>query len=263
MRTNHIRALLNEGSPTLGTHLFLIEPAVVEMVGRTGAFDYVEFLGEYASYDLRELDNFCRAAELHDLGTMIKVDWEHRGFVAQRSVGAGFESVLFADPRSADDVRNCVRSVRPDTPEYGGTFGAGARRHALPHYGGGALYVDAVSQVVAVMMIEKASAVEQLDEILAIDGVDMVQWGPADYAMSIGRPGELSSKAVRDAEQHVLACCLTAGVPARAEISSVEDAKRYLDLGIRHFCIGYDLYVLHDILKDRGERLRAAITDGG
>ena len=39
-------------------------------------------------------------------------------------------------------------------------------------------------------MIEKASAVEQLDEILAVPGVDMVQWGPADYSMSIGRSGE-------------------------------------------------------------------------
>jgi 2-keto-3-deoxy-L-rhamnonate aldolase RhmA len=261
MKRNRLREQLLSGRPTVGTHLFLDDPTVVETVGSTGVFDYVEFLGEYAPYDLHRLENFCRAAELHDLGTLIKVDWEHRRFIAQRSVGAGFDGVLFADPRSPADVADCVQCMRPDTPEHGGTFGAGARRHARPGYAGDVEYVNSVAESVVAVMIEKASAVEQLDEILAQPGIDMVQWGPADYAMSIGRPGERDSAAVRDVERTVLAQCAAAGIPARAEINSVEEAKRYLDLGIRHFCIGYDLFVIHQILHDRGEALRRAIDD--
>src|SRR5438094_735137 len=47
MKTNRLRQLLDEGAPSLGTHLLSISPAMVEMVGHTGMFDYVEFLGEY------------------------------------------------------------------------------------------------------------------------------------------------------------------------------------------------------------------------
>ena len=71
-------------------------------------YDYVEFSGEYAPYDLHGLDDFCRAAELHGLGAMIKLDQEPRTWLAQRAVGAGFQSVLFADVRTADDARACV-----------------------------------------------------------------------------------------------------------------------------------------------------------
>jgi 2-keto-3-deoxy-L-rhamnonate aldolase RhmA len=222
-------------------------------------FDYVEFVAEYAAYDLRSLEEFCRAAELSSLGSMIKVDWEHRSFVAQRAVGAGFDSVLFADPRSAEDVRSCVRCLQPDTPEHRGTFGVGARRHALPGYGGTRRYVDALAEVVVAVMIEKAEAVEHLDEILAVGGIDMVQWGPADYAMSIGRAGERDSKAVRDAELRVLSACREAGIPARAEISSPEQARYYLDLGVRHFSLGTDLFTLYDVLKRGGEQLREVV----
>ena len=52
----------------------------------------------------RTLDDFCRAAELHNLGAMIKVDQEPRGFITQRAIGSGFQSVLFADIRTVQDL---------------------------------------------------------------------------------------------------------------------------------------------------------------
>lgn len=256
-----MRALLSSGAPTLGTHLFLMSPTVVEIIGKTEAFDYVEFLAEYAAYDLPSLENFCRAAELHSLGTMIKVDWEGHRFIAQRSVGAGFESVLFTDPRSADDARDCVRSVRADTPEIQGLYGAGARRHALPLYGGGPAYVQALNDVVVSVMIEKGPAVESLEEILAVPGIDMVQWGPADYCMSIGRAGDSASKDIRAIEKRVIETSIAAGVRPRAEILNAEEARYYADLGVRDFCLGYDLFVLYSGLKDGGERLRAVLEE--
>jgi 4-hydroxy-2-oxoheptanedioate aldolase len=197
------------------------------------------------------------------MGSMIKVDFEGRRYMAQRSVGAGFESVLFADCRSVADVVSCVASVRADTPGSDGFYGVATRRHARPHYGGTPAYVKALDDVVVAIMIEKAPAVAVLEEILAVRGVDMVQWGPADYAMSIGRPGETRCAEVRSVEKRVIEMCLQAGVPARAEIGSPEDAKYYLDLGVRHFCLGYDLLTLHRVLGSHGEELRRLLPESG
>lgn len=259
MRPNKLRQLLNEGKPSIATHIHTTWPSVIEVIGHTDLYDYVEFVAEYAPFDLYALDHLARAAELHGLGMMIKVDQEPRGFIAQRAIGSGFQSVLFADCRTPDEFRQCVRIARPDTPGDGGIYGVATRRFSYMGYGGGPEYVQALRDVVVAVMIEKRDAVRQLDEVLAIEGIDMVQWGPADYAMSIGRAGERNVPEVRDAERRVIDAALKAGIQPRAEINSTDDAKRYLDMGVRHFCIGTDISILFQWWKQHGDALRKVV----
>ena len=256
MRTNKLRSLLQTGQPTLGTRIHSPWPNVVEALAHTGLYDYVEFLAEYASYTMHDLDNWCRAAEVYNLGTMIKVDQDTRMFAAQRAIGSGFESVLFADSRTAEEVRECVRIARPDTPEDGGLYGAATRRFAYMGYGGNAEYVQTLRDVVVAIMIEKKSAIDQLDTILAVSGIDMIQWGPADFSMSIGKPGERRAPEVKAAEKQLIEACLSAGIPSRAEITSPDEAAYYLDMGVRHFSLNHDLNILYGWWKTNGEALR-------
>jgi len=120
-------------------------------------------------------------------------------------------------------------------------------------------YVQALNDVVVVLMIEKKPFVDDLEEILSIGGIDMVQWGPADYSMSIGRPGAWTDPDVTETEKRVIEICLKAGVPPRAEIDSPDAAKYYLDLGVKDFCIGTDITVLYGWMKENGEGLRRVI----
>src|SRR6266542_6781883 len=105
MKTNRIREQLKAGKPTLGTHIHSTWPSVVEAIALTGAYDYVEFVAEYAPYTLHDLDNMARAAELHDMSLMIKLDQDAQQVITQHAIGSGFHSVLFVDARTADDVR--------------------------------------------------------------------------------------------------------------------------------------------------------------
>jgi len=259
MRRNKLRELLDAGKPTVGTHLHSAWPNIVEAVGHSGMFDYVEFVAEYAPFDLFALENFCRAVELFDMSCMIKIDQAPRSYLAQRAIGAGFQSVLFADCRSVDDARECIQAVRPDTPETGGIHGVGLRRNTYMHHGGTPAYVQALNDIVIALMIEKKGAVDQLEEILALGDIDMIQWGPADYSMSIGKAGAWHSPEVRSVERKVIETCLRMGVPPRAEINSPDQAKYYLDMGVRHFCIGTDIMILYQWMKENGEALRKAV----
>ncbi|MGQ4807598.1 4-hydroxy-2-oxo-heptane-1,7-dioate aldolase [Candidatus Entotheonellaceae bacterium PAL068K] len=261
MRSNKLRELLKADKPTVATHIHTTWPSIIEAIGHTGVYDYVEFVGEYGPFDLYALDDMCRAADLYDMSMMIKVDQEPQGFIAQRAIGAGFHSVLFSDSRSADDVRECVRIARPETPEDGGTYGVATRRFTYMGYGGTPEYVQALRDVVVVMMIEKKGVVDDLEEVLSVDGVDMIQWGGSDYSMSIGRPGERNSPAIKAVERRVIETALNLGVPPRAEINTADQAKYYLDLGVRHFCIGTDVTILHSWLKTHGHDLRKAIEE--
>lgn len=261
MRRNTFRELLNDGKPTLGTHIHATWPSVVEILGHTGLYDYVEFVAEYGPFTLHDFDNLCRAAELHNLSSMIKVDQEPRGFLAQRAIGSGFQSVLYADCRTADEVRECVAISRPDTPTDNGTYGVGTRRFSYMGYGGSPDYVQAIRDVVVVIMIEKQGTVDQLEEILEIDGVDMIQWGGSDFSMSIGHPGEHSHPEVVAAKKKVFETATKMGVHPRAEVNTVDQAKEYLDMGVRHFCVGTDVGILYQYWKDRGESFRKVLEE--
>lgn len=256
MKPNLLRQKLAAGQPTLGTRVHNIWPAIAEAIGHSGMFDYIEFLAEYAPFDLPALDNFCRAVELFEMSAIIKVDAEPRAFLAQRGVGAGFQGVLFADVRSAADARECVRICRPDTPQDGGDFSVAMRRFTYMGYGGTPDYVQYLRDIVVMIMIEKQSAMDELEEILTVPGIDMVQWGPADYAMSIGKPGERRHPEILATERRVIETALKAGIPPRAEIHHPDQAQYYLDLGVRHFNLGVDLSILFEWWQKNGGSMR-------
>ncbi len=64
MKPNRLRELLNEGKPTIGTHIVIPWPRLVELIGHTSAFDYIEYLGEYSTFTIEQFENFGRAIEL-------------------------------------------------------------------------------------------------------------------------------------------------------------------------------------------------------
>ena len=261
MRRNRLRELLNAGQPTLGTHLHISWPSVTELVGYAGNFDYVEFVAEYAPYDLYALENLGRAISIFDhLTGMMKIEQEPRNYLTIRALGSGIQNVLFADVRTAADAEACVRAVRAEAPGSGGIHGVGMRRDVrFAIEPGSRDFVKALAQTVIALMIEKREALENLDAILAVPGIDMVQFGPADYAMSIGVAGEWSHPQVQEAERHVIETALKRGVHPRAEIQHPGLARRYLDLGVKHFCVGTDMVTLWQYFKETGVAMRDLI----
>ena len=69
-------------------------------------------MGECSPFDLHDLDNLARAADIYNTSMQLKVDQEPRGFLAQRAIGSGFHSILFADCRCAADVSACASCAR-------------------------------------------------------------------------------------------------------------------------------------------------------
>ncbi len=259
MKNNRLRELLNEGKPTVGTHVITPWPRIVEVIGHTGAFDYIEYVGEYSTFTMEQLENFGRAIELFPkMSSMIKVEEQTRGFIAMRAIDAGIQNVLFTDCRSAEDVRECIRFVRSETPEAGGIHGAGMRRIVLST--GPVEWVKAMNDVVIAIMIEKKGAIENLEEILSIKGVDMVQFGPSDYSISIGKPGQGRSPEVQKAQRDMIGLAMKKGVAPRVEIASFEQAKPYVEMGVRHFCIGWDLRVIYGWCQQQAESMRELLT---
>jgi len=255
MKKNLLREKLNEGKPTIGTHVIAPWPGMIEIVGKSGVFDYIEYVGEYSPFTIDSLENIGRAFELFpNMSSMMKVEEQTKGFIAQRSIDAGIQNLLFTDIRSAEQAKESIATVRAETPEDGGVHGVGMRRGSdFIIYGDINEWVGAMHDIVIAFMIEKKGAMENLDEILEVDGVDMLQFGPADYSVSIGMPGQMQAPEVQNAHKEMIKKALAKGVHPRVEIGSVEQAKPWLDLGVRHFCIGWDIGTIAGWCKQQGE----------
>lgn len=262
---NRLRDLIKEGKPTVGTRILSSWPGIIEVLGQTGVFDYVEFLAEYAPWSLYDLENIARAANLHNLSSIIKIDAVPRSFIAAKALASGIQNFLFADIRTVEDAEEAVRSVRAEPK---GRMGVGNFR-----VGGYVFsripisdYRRVCDEAVIAFMIEKKSAVENLEEILSVEGVDMIQFGPWDYGLSIGLTGEpgsdwgLKSPKVKKAELEVIKTALRMGKRPRVESMNLQAIKEYIDLGVRDFNIGTDTAILHAWWREKGEGLRELLS---
>ena len=75
MKENKIRGILNAGGTTVATRMCSTWPTLTEACASTGNFDYIEFVAEYSPFTMLEMENLVRACELHDIGSIIKVDF--------------------------------------------------------------------------------------------------------------------------------------------------------------------------------------------
>ena len=169
MRRNPLRERLNAGKPTVGTHILSAWPTLVELIGHSKQYDYVEFTAEYAPFTMHDLDNLGRSFELMNMSGMIKIEQTQYTHQAMRAIGSGFQSVLFADIRSVEDAKAAVDAVRAETTMVRGArgrgrLGVGMRRDVgTVRTGGTPAYVDALNEVVIAIMVEKKSCVDDLD----------------------------------------------------------------------------------------------------
>ena len=129
--------------------------------------------------------------------------------VAVRAMAAGIQNLLFTDVRSAADAEACVRIAKPEVPGSIGTHGNDGGRAAI---GGVAELIKRYEDSVIVLMIEKKGAVEDLEAILRVKGVDMVQFGPSDYGISIGFGGQREHPAVIEAREYTIKTAIKMGV---------------------------------------------------
>jgi len=258
MRRNLLRERLNAGKPTVGTHILSAWPTLVELIGHSKQYDYVEFTAEYAPFTMHDLDNLGRSFELMNMAGMIKIEQTQYTHQAMRAIGAGFQSVLFADIRSVEDAKLAVDAVRAETTMVRGArgrgrLGVGMRRDVGTVREGGS--PDALNEVVIAIMVEKKSCVDDLDAILSVPGIDMVQFGASDFSMSIGKTAQYNHPDVLAAETRTIQTALKKGLHPRVELRDPSQAGRYLEMGVKHFCIGWDVRILADWWDTKGAEM--------
>lgn len=106
-------------------------------------------------------------------------------------------------------------------------------------------YVAGASETITVMVqIESAQAVENVEEILAVDGIDAIFLGPADLAASKGLLGQQEHPDIVAAVEHCIAAAKAAGKPVGVNAFAEATARHYMEAGVDFVLVGADVALL-------------------
>ncbi len=220
--------------PALGAWLFLREPLTAESAARMG-YDYVciDLQHGYAS----QVDALAMIQAAASAGSIpvVRVAWNDPTSIGH-SLDAGALAVIIPMVNNAEQAARAVAACRY-APEGIRSFGALA---ALDRYSGD--YVQqANAAVCCIPMIETAEAVDNLDEILAVPGIDGIYVGPVDLSLTLGLPPltDHDDERFTSAIDRILAACARHGVAAGIHADAVL-AEKWADKGFRMITVGYD-----------------------
>ncbi len=256
MMRNRVREIFNSDELLLDTRIHSPWANEIDMIGCT-ALNTVQVVAEYGALETLDFEHLCRAAEAQGLGKIIKIDSAGQQLRVQRAIGAGFEAVVFVDVHNRSETEECVRIIRAETPEDGGLNPVRSVRAFYPGYGGTQAYIEALREIVVILMIEKAEAVENLEAILSVKGVDGIIWGPGDFWQSKGAPEKRGTEEDRAIQTEVYHKALSVGVEPIVEINDFEETAPWLDMGIRMFSLGTTITILHAYWRKHGDGLQA------
>lgn len=222
--------------PVVGTFQVMPGPAVTEILVLAGA-DVVCLDAEHAALDIATLEHHVRAAESVGGTVLIRVPEIAAGL--SRSLDTGAAGVVVPRVETAAQAAAAVAAVR--FPPVGARGLGGGRAAA---YG---LELDdyrrrANNSLLLVVMVETRAALENLEEIADVDGIDVLFAGPLDLASSLGVPvgGEVHEAAVR----RIVDAGLAAGRHVGLLCTDAQEAARYAAIGARLLMVSTDAMAL-------------------
>ena len=227
MRTNTTKAKMAEGKVVYGAIVSRFAPDVVEIFGAIG-YDFVMIDGEHGPMDLDQVEHMVRAAESFGITPIARIP-NHEDSTILRFLDRGVQGIIVPHINTKEDAESVAQAARYYPDGHRGMAGSG-RAH---DYGmGGADSTGWVnSQILVVPMCEETQAVDNLDEILSVSGVDVVHVAASDLGQSMGNPGR---EKVREVMGQVIPRIRSSGKGCGAGGNSPADAAgvaEFINLG--------------------------------
>ena len=186
MRTNTTKIKLNEGNVVYGAIISRFAPDTVEIFGAIG-YDFVMIDCEHGPMDLDQVEHMVRAAEVFGITPIARIP-DHADSTILRFLDRGVQGIIVPHVNTREEAESVARAARYYPEGHRGV--GGGRAH---DYGVGVSRDESTrwvnSQILVIPMVEETEAVENLDAILAVPGVDVLHVAAGDLGQSMGNPG--------------------------------------------------------------------------
>jgi 4-hydroxy-2-oxoheptanedioate aldolase len=256
MDTSPLKQRWHDGGTALGAWISLRDPLLAEVAGTSG-YDYVCIDMQHGMSDYDHVTAHLHALARTPAVPIVRVPWLEFGIIG-RVLDAGALGVIVPMVNSPEEAKFAVDACRyaPVGKRSFGPLGASTR------YGGG--YAGTANDVVAcIPMIETRQAVETVDEILSVPGIDATYIGPADLSLTYGLQPRVDQEGdVFDgALATVVDACKRHGVVPGIHANASLAAKRHA-AGFRMITVGLDASPATAALRADITSARGSIGDG-
>jgi 2-keto-3-deoxy-L-rhamnonate aldolase RhmA len=224
------------GHAPLGTWVMSASPIVAEAVGCAG-FDWGVLDMEHTPLDLMDVVHLLQATAGTPMLPVLRVPWNDTVMV-KRVLDAGAKTLLFPFVQNADEARRAVAATRYPPEGVRGMAGMsrGSRFGTVPDY-----YRVANRSIAVIVQLETPAAMDQLEAIAAVEGVDAIFLGPADLSGAMGHVGNLTHPEVMDVMSRAVTRCHAVGKPVGTVGGTVEVVQQYRAAGFDYVAIASDL----------------------
>ena len=186
MRTNTTKIKLAEGNVVYGAIVSRFAPDTVEIFGAIG-YDFVMIDCEHGPMDLDQVEHMVRAAEVFGITPIARIP-DHADSTILRFLDRGVQGIIVPHVNTREEAESVARAARYYPDGHRGV--GGGRAH---DYGVGVSRDESTrwvnSQTLVIPMVEETEAVENLDAILSVPGVDVLHVAAGDLGQSMGNPG--------------------------------------------------------------------------
>ena len=221
--------------------------AVTELIANAG-FDFIIIDMEHGNFSFLDVENIIRVSEGCGMSSVVRISYPFK------------EDVLHALDSGADGVQipslstvYAAKEICTGTKYYPeGDRGASLTQRSAK-YGNWdkeePYYLYANRRTTVIVHVENKDMAASIEEICAIPKLDVVFIGPADLCQSLGKPGQPGDPAVVAVIEDVIKKTLKSGKAAGIYVSSIEAAKKYIDIGVTYVAYGVDTVLFGGCIK--------------
>lgn len=259
MRPNKVRSLLETGHAAYGCliHEFR-NPSIMQILAHAG-YDFVFIDMEHGAYDFDDATILIQAARAAGLTALARATHNFYPLIS-RLLDAGAEGIMLPRIETRQDVEYAVQCMR--YPPLGKRGLAVARGHNDYQHGDPYEFMaQANRENLVIIQIETRPAMDNLDDLLSVPGVDVALIGPLDLSVALGLPMDFAHAQFRSAIQTVLQACRNHGVHSAMHVDNVRALVDFYQHGLRMLSSGNDLDFLIKASTDTVNALRMGVEE--
>jgi 2-dehydro-3-deoxyglucarate aldolase/4-hydroxy-2-oxoheptanedioate aldolase len=254
MRENPVKRKLAAGGLAVGTMVFEFSTSGIARIAAAAGAEFVLFDMEHTGWSTETVRGLFATCGGAGIVPLVRVPATEYHFVA-RVLDVGAMGVMVPMVESAEQARRIAAFAKyPPVGRRGAGFGL-----AHDGYAPGDVrekMASANREVLLIAQIETAVGLENVEQIAAVEGIDVLWVGQFDLTNSMGIPGDFSCRQFNDALARIVAATRERGKAAGYMVSSEAEAKARLSEGFRCLSFGGDLWIYQQALRDGLHMLR-------
>jgi len=247
LKINNLKKALEEGKTVSGPFLKFTDPAAVEVMGFAG-FDFVIIDEEHGPISMQSAQNMIRAAESVNITPVIRVGSNDEALIL-RALDIGAQGIEIPQINKKSDAIQAVKSVKYSPQGERGMcrYVRAANYSSMDKF----KYFKCTNRgTMIIAHIEGIEGIKNLDEILSVQGIDVIFIGPYDLSQSLGIPGEVNHPLVIEKMQEVVSKCKEKNVAVGTFADDIKTAKSWISLGVQYMAFSVDVGILYETSKN-------------